>query len=92
MKQTIEWHSVDEMLPDLSGLMPDEGEYVLIRYKYHDQPVGSGNAYITMGAYTHVGWDSYDNYGSVDPKLYTHWAYLPDANDGEFERKAGRSE
>lgn len=33
----------------------------------------------------------FDNYGFVDPKLYTHWAYLPDANDGEFESKKGRS-
>lgn len=84
MRQTIEWHSVDEMLPDLSGRMPDEGEYVLIRYKYSHQ---DGGAYITMGAYTRDGWDDCDNYGYVDPKLYTHWAYLPDANDGEFESK-----
>lgn len=78
MKSTIEWHSVDEMLPDLSKLKPDEGEYVLIRYKYR----ATGNSYITIGAYTHEGWDKTDNFGFVDPALFTHWAYLPDANDG----------
>lgn len=82
MKQTIEWHSVDEMLPDLSGLMPDEAEYVLIRYKYHNEPYGFNNAYITIGAYTREGWDKTDNFGYVDPELYTHWAYLPSMDEG----------
>lgn len=86
MKQMIEWHSVDEMLPDLSNLAPDEGEYVLVRYKYR----ATGNAYITVGVYTSKGWDETDNFGYVDPELFTHWAYLPDANDGEFERKKER--
>lgn len=87
MKSTIEWHSVGEMLPDLSGLMPDEGVYVLIRYEYRDQPFGFNNAYITIGAYCRDGWSDFDNFGSVDPKLFTHWAYLPDVNDGFDERR-----
>lgn len=93
MKQMIEWHSVDEMLPDVSGLMPGEHEYVLVRYQYCDwcQGIDLG-AGITMCGFEKIcdgvaEWDKDDSFGLADTETITHWAYLPDANDGEFERK-----
>lgn len=81
-KATIVWHSVNDELPDLSGLMEDEGEYVLVRYKYTGSPHDPSNAYITIAGYFKGGFDKYDNFGGIDTKLITHWAYLPSATDG----------
>lgn len=88
MKSTIEWHSVDEMLPDVSGLMPGEREYVLVRYQYPDSCSGiEQSADITMCGYEYIGdgesgWDGDDTFGFLATDLITHWAYLPDADEG----------
>lgn len=89
IKSTIVWHSVDESLPDLSGLMKGEGEYVLVRYKYTGFLHDFDNAYITIAGYFEGGFDEYDSFGGIDPKLITHWAYLPNANDGFEEGEDG---
>lgn len=88
MKSTIEWHSVDEMLPDLSKLMPGEHEYVLVRIQYPELVAGiSPGADITICGYEYFGdgeayWDGDDSFGFIDPDLITHWAYLPNAEEG----------
>lgn len=89
IKSTIVWHSVDESLPDLSGLMEGEGEYVLVRYKYKDGLWGLNNSDITICGYFEYGFDKRDCFGYIDPELITHWAHLPNANDGFEEGEHG---
>lgn len=82
MKSTIEWHSVDEMLPERKGLTEDETEYVLVRYACNNPILRSGFAYVTICGYDAGGFSRFDSFGLISPKLITHWAYLPNADEG----------
>lgn len=72
MKQMIEWHSVDDMLPERKGLMDDETEYVLVAVN------GCTYTDVTICGYDKDGFSEWDSFGRADPTEITHWAYLPE--------------
>lgn len=79
MKQTIEWVSVNDHLPSLEGLLPDEGEYVLVSEQYVDAITGEKlGRYVSICGFFRDGWSEWDSFGQVRPERITHWAYLPE--------------
>lgn len=73
------WISVKDRLPDRSGLMADESEYVLVWEKFSMIPGGEAS----ICGYTANGWDRDDNFGGVRPERITHWMPLPEAPEEE---------
>ena len=70
----MDWISVKDRLPERTGLMHDESEYVLVCEK--SDLTGCG--YVSMCGYTQHGWDRYDNFGTVNVDRITHWMPLPE--------------
>lgn len=73
-----EWIRVHDRLPDLSGLLPDEGVYVLVSERWID---GDGNYladYVSICGFDRDGWSRWDNFGQVRPERITHWMPLPE--------------
>ena len=75
-----EWISVNDRLPDSSGVMYDESEYVLVCEKYN-HGLWDGQ-YVSICGFTANGWDECDNFGSVRPERITHWMPLPEPPKG----------
>ena len=73
------WISVEDRLPSLEGLEPDEVEYVLVSEQSFDAITGEklGN-YVSICGFGHDGWSKFDNFGYVRTENITHWMPLPE--------------
>lgn len=78
------WISVEDRLPSLEGLEPDEVEYVLVSEQYFaaitSEKLGS---YVSICGFGHDGWSKFDNFGYVRTENITHWMPLPDPPEEE---------
>lgn len=72
------WISVEDRLPSLEGLEPDEVEYVLVSEQYFDAITGEklGRS-VSICGFGHDGWSKFDNFGYVRTENITHWMPLP---------------
>ena len=73
------WISVEDRLPSLEGLEPDEVEYVLVSEQSFDAITGEklGRS-VSICGFGHDGWSKFDNFGYVRTENITHWMPLPD--------------
>lgn len=72
------WISVEDRLPSLEGLEPDEVEYVLVSEQYFDAITGEKlGSYVSICGFGHDGWSNFDNFGYVRTENITHWMPLP---------------
>lgn len=72
------WISVEDRLPSLEGLEPDEVEYVLVSEQYFDAITGEKlGSYVSICGFGHDGWSKFDNFGYVRTENITHWMPLP---------------
>lgn len=73
-----EWISVEDRLPSLEGLEPDEVEYVLVSEQYFDAITGEKlGSYVSICGFGHDGWSKFDNFGYVRTENITHWMPMP---------------
>ena len=72
------WISVEDRLPSLEGLEPDEVEYVLVSEQYFVAITGEKlGSYVSICGFGHDGWSKFDNFGHVRTENITHWMPLP---------------
>ena len=73
-----EWISVEDRLPSLEGMEPDEVEYVLVSEQSFDAITGEklGRS-VSICGFGHDGWSKFDNFGCVRTENITHWMPLP---------------
>ena len=72
------WISVEDRLPSLEGLEPDEVEYVLVSEQYFAAITGEKlGSYVSICGFGHDGWSKFDNFGYVRTENITHWMPLP---------------
>ena len=77
-KLSGEWISVEDRLPSLEGLEPDEVEYVLVSEQSFDAITGEKlGSYVSICGFGHDGWSKFDNFGYVRTENITHWMPLP---------------
>ena len=73
------WISVEDRLPSLEGMEPDEVEYVLVSEQSFDAITGEKlGSYVSICGFGHDGWSKFDNFGYVRTENITHWMPLPD--------------
>ena len=73
-----EWISVEDRLPSLEGLEPDEVEYVLVSEQSFDAITGEKlGSCVSICGFGHDGWSKFDNFGCVRTENITHWMQLP---------------
>lgn len=68
------WISVKDRLPDRDGLTDDETEYVLVC-----ENTETGYQNVSVCGYEKTGWSDWDNFGTINSGLITHWMPLPEA-------------
>ena len=74
-----EWISVEDRLPSLEGLEPDEVEYVLVSEQSFDAITGEKlGSCVSICGFEHDGWSEFDNFGYVRTENITHWTPLPE--------------
>ena len=79
-----EWISVEDRLPSLEGLEPDEVEYVLVSEQYFDAITGEKlGSCVSICGFGHDGWSEFDNFGYVRTENITHWMQLPEPPEEE---------
>ena len=72
------WISVEDRLPSLEGLEPDEVEYVLVSEQSFDAITGEKlGSSVSICGFEHDGWSKFDNFGYVRTENITHWMPLP---------------
>ena len=72
------WISVEDRLPSLEGLEPDEVEYVLVSEQSFDAITGEKlGSSVSICGFEHDGWSKFDNFGYVRTENITHWMQLP---------------
>ena len=72
------WISVEDRLPSLEGMEPDEVEYVLVSEQSFDAITGEKlGSYVSICGFGHDGWSKFDNFGNVRTENITHWMPLP---------------
>ena len=72
------WISVEDRLPSLEGLEPDEVEYVLVSEQSFDAITGEKlGSCVSICGFGHDGWSKFDNFGYVRTENITHWMPLP---------------
>ena len=73
------WISVEDRLPSLEGLEPDEVEYVLVSEQYFAAITGEKlGSYVSICGFGHDGWSKFDNFGYVRTENITHWMPMPE--------------
>ena len=73
------WISVEDRLPSLEGLEPDEVEYVLVSEQSFDAITGEKlGSSVSICGFEHDGWSKFDNFGYVRTENITHWMQLPE--------------
>ena len=73
-----EWISVEDRLPSLEGMEPDEVEYVLVSEQSFDAITGEKlGSCVSICGFGHDGWSKFDNFGCVRTENITHWMPLP---------------
>ena len=73
------WISVEDRLPSLEGMEPDEVEYVLVSEQSFDAITGEKlGSYVSICGFGHDGWSKFDNFGYVRTENITHWMPMPE--------------
>ena len=72
------WINVEDRLPSLEGMEPDEVEYVLVSDQSFNAITGEKlGGCVTICGFEHDGWSKFDNFGYVRTENITHWMPLP---------------
>ena len=73
------WINVEDRLPSLEGMEPDEVEYVLVSEQSFDAITGEKlGSYVSICGFGHDGWSKFDNFGYVRTENITHWMPMPE--------------